>query len=294
MSDRKWSGRGCVAVIAYIVRVWAGALSSPGGLRYYRRMLVPLSSDGLETVRSLFDDVAGLHGCLDAALEGSMGEVLVDDREEPSLARIELDFYFVGGDANAPKAADAVRDIELPASIVTAGEGWDGVLRDVWGGALLTRTRVAFEAGEWDRARLAAFQTLPDGFELRRVARRDARRFDDLAESLVYNFESLDDFVDRGVGFGVEHDGRYVSGCSSFAISSHSLEFEIQTHPDYRRRGFALAAASAMIEYCLDEGLEPCWDAHNEMSAALAEKLGFVNPRPYTAYELPPSATPLS
>ena len=41
-----------------------------------------------------------------------------------------------------------------------------------------------------------------------------------------------------------------------------------------------------MIEYCLERGLEHCWDAHNEISAALATKLGFVNPAPYTAYEI--------
>jgi hypothetical protein len=41
-----------------------------------------------------------------------------------------------------------------------------------------------------------------------------------------------------------------------------------------------------MIEHCLDTGLTPCWDAHNEISAKLATKLGFVNPRPYTSYVL--------
>jgi hypothetical protein len=41
-----------------------------------------------------------------------------------------------------------------------------------------------------------------------------------------------------------------------------------------------------MIEYCLERGLEPCWDAHNEISAALAAKLGFVEPAPYAAYEV--------
>ena len=68
---------------------------------------------------------------------------------------------------------------------------------------------------------------------------------------------------------------------------------EIQTHHDYRRRGLASATAAAMIEHCLDAGLEPCWDAHNSMSAALATKIGFVNPTPYTAYELAPDAQPL-
>ena len=41
-----------------------------------------------------------------------------------------------------------------------------------------------------------------------------------------------------------------------------------------------------MIEYCLERRLEPCWDAHNDISAALAAKLGFVEPAPYTAYEV--------
>ena len=41
-----------------------------------------------------------------------------------------------------------------------------------------------------------------------------------------------------------------------------------------------------MIEYCLERGLEPCWDAHNDISAALAAKLAFIEPAPYTAYEV--------
>src|SRR5439155_13041155 len=67
--------------------------------------------------------------------------------------------------------------------------------------------------------------------------------------------------------------------------AARSLEFEIQTHPDFLRRGLASACAAAMIEYCLEHGLRPCWDAHNDVSAALATKLGFTNPAPYTAYE---------
>jgi hypothetical protein len=41
-----------------------------------------------------------------------------------------------------------------------------------------------------------------------------------------------------------------------------------------------------LIEYCIERRLEPCWDVHNPISAALATKLGFVEPRPYTAYEV--------
>ena len=41
-----------------------------------------------------------------------------------------------------------------------------------------------------------------------------------------------------------------------------------------------------MILHCVNHGLEPCWDAHNPMSARLAERLGFVDAAPYTAYQV--------
>lgn len=255
-------------------------------------MLTKVPSAALHRLQPLFEDLPGLHGCVHAALEGKMGEVYADDVERPSMGLIDLDFCIIAGDARAPEAEDAVRRIELPASIVTSSDAWEPLLRRVWGDTLVPRTRVAFSPGSWHKRELEALRAVPQDFALQRIRSQDAGRFAELAESLVYNFDSLEEFARRGVGFGIEHDGRFVSGCSSFAISSHSLEFEIQTHPDYRRRGLALATASVMIEYCLDHDLEPCWDAHNSMSVALATKLRFANPRPYTAYELPPGARP--
>ena len=254
-------------------------------------MLTELLPGRRDALRPLFAGFPGLHGCLDAALDGTMGRAWAGDGA--SFAVIQLDFFFVAGDAGAADAEEAARMVDADASIVAVGGGWEPLLRRVWGERLQPHTRVAFTPGDWDRARLRGFiDALPDGFALRRIALEDAARFAELAPSLVYNFPSLQEFVACGAGFGVEHQGRFVSGCSSFAISPHSLEFEIQTHDGFRRRGLAGATAAAMIEHCLDRGLEPCWDAHNDISAKLAEKLGFAAPRPYTAYELRPRVDP--
>jgi GNAT superfamily N-acetyltransferase len=202
---------------------------------------------------------------------------------------VHLEFFMLAGDPNAPDAEAAVRAIDRRGGIVALDASWEPLLRRVWGERLKTYTRVEFGVGNWDRAHLRGFiDALADGFALRRIAIEDVARFEQLAGSLVYNFASHEDFIERGVGFGIEHEGRFVSGCASFAISPHSLEFDIQTHEDFRRRGLACAAAAAMIEHCIERGLEPSWDAHNDMSAALATKLGFVKPAPYTAYELRP------
>jgi GNAT superfamily N-acetyltransferase len=242
-----------------------------------------------EALRPLFAGFPGLHGCVDAVLEGTAGEAFADNLARPAVALLQLDFEMLGGDPGLPAAEQAVRAIAPPASVVVASDSWEPLLRRVWGDLLSPHTRVAFQPGDWDHERLAGLvDALPQGFSLRRIDAASAGRFEELADSLVYNFASLDDFVDRGAGFGIEHKGRFVSGCSSFTISSSSLEFEIQTHPDFRRRGLAAAAASAMIQHCAAAGLEPCWDAHNPISAALATKLGFVAPAPYTAYDVRP------
>jgi len=252
-------------------------------------MITELPPDQRATLRPLFDGFPGLHGCLHAAFEGTIGRAWVDHAARPTVARVDLDFNFLAGDAGSSVAEELVRSIDaFPAYFAVSNERWPPLLRRVFGDRLSERTRVAFaQPAQWNRDRLRGFfDTLPSGFVLKRINPTDAARFTELADSLTYNFESLTDFIQRGVGYGIEHDGRFVSGCSSFAISSHSLEFEIQTHPDFRQRDLASATAARMIEHCIQSGLEPCWDAHNEISAALAAKLGFADPKPYTSYEV--------
>jgi GNAT superfamily N-acetyltransferase len=248
--------------------------------------LVEVPPGKASVLRPLYDGFPGLDGLVDAILEGRMGRAYTDDPEHPAVALLRLDFTLLAGDPAAPAAEAAVRAIEAPASVVASDPAWEPVLRRMLGKRLQARTRTAVWPGHWDREKLRRLQALPDGFAIKRITAADVERFAALEDSLVQNFPSLEEFVAGGVGFGVENGDRFVSGCSSFAISSRKLEFEIRTHPDYRRRGLAAAAAAAMIEHCLDTGLEPCWDAHNEMSLSLALKLGFRDPAPYTAYQL--------
>ena len=63
----------------------------------------------------------------------------------------------------------------------------------------------------------------------------------------------------------------------SVFIGGGQAETDICTCEGYRRKGFAMACASAFIDECLSRGLFPawsCWPFRTE-SAALARKLGF-------------------
>ena len=199
-------------------------------------MLIELPVGQRDALRPLYEGFPGLHGCIDAALDGTMGRAWADDAARPTFAMVHLEFFMLGGAPSAPDAEAAVRAIDRRGGIVAPDASWEPLLRRVWGERLQTYTRVEFGVGEWDRARLRGFiDALADGFALRRITIEDAARFEELADSLVYNFASHADFIARGAGFGIEHEGRFVSGCASFAISPHSLEFDIQTHEDFRR-----------------------------------------------------------
>jgi hypothetical protein len=146
-----------------------------------------------------------------------MGVARTDNPDRPRIAHIDLDFDLLAGDPTAPAAEEVVRSLSPPFSLVTSSSAWEPLLRRVWGEALQTRIRVAFEPGDWDSGLLRNLQkSVPVGFSLGRIGPDEAARFSRLEDSLVYNFPTLEEFTARGVGFGVEHKGRYVSGCSSF------------------------------------------------------------------------------
>jgi GNAT superfamily N-acetyltransferase len=237
-------------------------------------------------LRSLFEGFPGLHGLIDSVLEGVLGEAWADELSDPSVAYLELDFHLLAGDPASPASIEALRSLPSDEHLATPASWSELVTRGRHDAQ--PYERFAFDQPErWDRARLAELRSgLPAGFVLERITAGSVAAFEELAESPVYNFASHEDFLESGIGFGIRHNDRFVAGCSSFAISSRSLEFEIQTHPDFQWRGLALVTGARMIEHCLDQGLEPCWDAAHEGSARLAERLGFGARRPYMAYRL--------
>ena len=251
-------------------------------------MLVNLPVGRREALRPLYRDYPYLHGAVEAGIAADFGEAVADSAEAPSVACIHLEMDFFSGDSQAPAAREMVERLVTDASIVAPGPGWEPLLRDVWGTRVQMHERVAFAAApSWDRARLRTqASALPPGFTMVRIDASTVDAYRELAPSLVYNFPSHAVFLRDGVGFGVLHEGRIVAGCSSFTVGGGKLEFEIQTHPEFRQRDLATATGARLIEHCLDNGLEPCWDAHNPPSAALATKLGFVNPLPYWSYYL--------
>src|SRR6516162_9319215 len=251
-------------------------------------MLIELDSDNRTSLRKLFDRYPYLHGTVAAVIEGGMGRVFADAQEDPCVALAVLDFHFLAGDplhVNAPLLFKLLQ----PGNVVIAPTpAWWHLVTATYPDALTVYRREAFQAEQFDTDRLRRFcQVLPGGFELRQVRPEEVAQFaTDLGRSLIYNFRSHEEFITRGVGMGILHQGRFVSGASSAAVGGGKFEIEIQTRREFRRRGLACAVAAALILYGLEHGLEACWDAANEPSSALARQLGFHPTGKYEAYRL--------
>ncbi len=123
------------------------------------------------------------------------------------------------------------------------------------------------------------------------LVRTDASLFDAMEGSVIPRFfwKNASEFELKGVGYSVVVDGLPVSTAYSAFMVDEKLEIGIETREAYRGRGFAQACASALIEYCLEHGLEPVWACRGENTASfqLAQKLGFEPTYRIPYYRLP-------
>ena len=94
------------------------------------------------------------------------------------------------------------------------------------------------------------------------------------AEDFVSQFTE-DEYARSGLGVLVCADGAFVSGASSYAAYPGGIEAEVDTAPAYRGHGYATLAAAKLILTAHQQGKIATWDAANETSAHIAQKLGY-------------------
>ncbi len=225
-----------------------------------------------------------------SCISGCMGSVAAADGA-PACAKALLgDFSFLAGDPADPSAADLIRygagrhfQILTPKT-----QDWFPLIQQVGGDSVQAVTRYAIcKDTVFDRERLMQYiAALPQDYSL-----HELNEFDYASLSLegwscdfCSQYASWQDYQAHGLGVLAVHEGAVVAGASSYSWYPGGIEIEVDTLQAHRRKGLALACASALILRCLSRGLYPSWDAANLASVALAEKLGYRLKGPYTVY----------
>ena len=117
---------------------------------------------------------------------------------------------------------------------------------------------------------------LPEGFSLRRI---DAKLLPRITGHIVpsFSWETPQQFLANGFGYCVMQ-GETVAACAfSAAVTSDAVDIGVETAEEYRQRGLAKIAASAVMLETLAQGKTPVWAHHcaNTGSMHTALALGF-------------------
>ena len=223
-------------------------------------------------------------------LGGHMGSAIVDDVEQPKMGQIVLgDFVFLAGDVTNEAAIELLENLPLEKFIITENRAWKDQIEKIYKEDVIKIVRYAFKK---DLRFLRCnhlrnlIQSLSEEYDLKRMEGSLLRNtsLHELSKDFTGQFESLEDFEKRGRGYCILHKGKVVCGASSYSIYSGGLEIEVDTHPNYMRRGLATVATAALMLECLEEGLYPNYDAAHLASVGVAQKLGYQLERAYDTY----------
>jgi RimJ/RimL family protein N-acetyltransferase len=129
-------------------------------------------------------------------------------------------------------------------------------------------------------------QHLPAGFTVKRIDATIANRLFNEGVLVFRTYDrSPEKFVKEGIGFCVYECDKIAGVINSMAIYNGKLKGHIKTLEPYRGRGIATVVAAYLVEYCLENQIEYCWEATNQASVAVAKKLGFVEDGQMTVYQ---------
>jgi len=226
---------------------------------------------------------------MNSVLEGYFGTACANSITSPTVARLDSGaFTILGGDPNAPAVTALLR--YSPIYYVTPeNSDWRRVLRAEFGDRLSTLgfTELSSQLLNVNHL-LTLTQELADGFKLVKIDELLAERLpSDLNNEYFFeNFLSIQDFLKRGIGYCILHEGRIVSAATSMAMCDRAIDIEIETAPEFRQRGLGTSVGAQLVLDCLKNGIEPKWLAANIESEKLAQKLGYVKGDIYETFEV--------
>lgn len=222
-------------------------------------------------------------------LKAKLGQFYTNE-DETAILYEQGDFLFLAVRADMALLAD-YRDICEPdyRILITEEVSWQACLSSC--PALSTFTRYAFkdEADFDDKVLKNIVEQLSKQLVIEVI---NSKTYQELAQEewsqdLQGNFATFKDFQEAGVlGFVIRKGEEIVAGVSTALVYQKAIEIEIATKPVYQQQGLAAVLGAKMILESLQRSVFPLWDAHNEASKKIAEKLGYQCLGAYPAYEL--------
>lgn len=245
-----------------------------------------------QRVAALFAGMPGADSMVLAALAGQ-GRVLVDSPVRPRCGVAAAgDFLYCGGEPGREARHILRRAMGVHQDwLIYAPGGWMDVVRSI--APVKIVTRVAYDPRQPENGHLRSLlKAMPEGASLQPIEGEwiDWCRQAEWSRDFVSLYSS-EDYRQRGLGVLLMVDGEAVAGASSYVSYPGGIEVQVQTRDDQQGRGYATLAAAKLILMAHERGLVATWDAANEASAHIAEKLGYTKQGEYQVAMIDKSET---
>ncbi|MFX0114953.1 MAG: GNAT family N-acetyltransferase [Candidatus Hodarchaeota archaeon] len=254
------------------------------------RMILEYPVEKHEDLIPFFDEHSHLSAPILAFLKEGGGEVFVDNLENPEVALLSYKvLYILAGQSSNKAAKELLSHIPRHRLIIVPNEEWERLLRKFWGIRLVSFRRTKFSSQTLDLDHIKKLKgNLAEEYIIERINAQNIAGFDEtMANDFFGVFGGPKSFLEKGFGFCVR-DGEKVISAAATGFTPYKNAFEMQVEtinsPDYRHKGLATAVCANLIEYSLENGFDPRWDAENERSKKFALKLGYSDPVSYNVY----------
>ncbi|MCJ7842158.1 GNAT family N-acetyltransferase [Lederbergia sp. NSJ-179] len=233
------------------------------------------------------------------------GRIFVDNKDYPTTGLIwfksmDIGFNFIGDCFNTnfnqeigpfvdKYIKSEAKKIGMDWFEASGGDpDWDRTIHDIFKHKNVeTQEQHVYILRERNGITLPAIE-LPPGYQLVKVSgpllrSNEIENCSFLHDKILSFWDSIQDFLDKGIGYCIIYHNKIVSFCFSGFITNAFSVTDVETLEEYRRKNLAQIVAVAYLQDCMSRGLIPYWDCMKENlpSNAVAKKVGFEKARNY-------------
>ena len=223
------------------------------------------------------------------ALQGYMGDVLVDNIEKPEFAMVQLGrFCFVDGNPNNRLARQTLMELDDYYKTIIANENWYKSIEDIFKGEYKIDKRFSIRKDtKFDKKRLEELSTkIKEEYKIEKIDDKNYKIIKQ-TDSFSCNITMSESFEKYGIGFCAKNEtGEIIAVIVSNGVYDDGVEINIKIEENERHKGLGTALGAKMILECLRQNKYPSWDAANLDSVGLAQKLGYEVDSEYRIYKI--------
>ena len=249
--------------------------------------MIKLEKENLSLSQNFFKEIKFY--MTKTALQGYMGEVFVDNIENPEIAMVLLGrFCFIDGNPNNEFGIQALIELDGYYKTIIANENWYKVIEESFKDKFEIDKRFSIKKDtKFDKEKLKELSLkVKDGYKIEKIEEDNYKLIKE-TNSFSCNITMSENFEKYGIGFCAKNEaGQIVAVIVSNGIYDDGVEINIKIEEQDRHKGLGTVLGANMILECLNQNKYPSWDAANIDSVGLAKKLGYEVDSEYRIYKI--------